>query len=173
MLVVLNLFAYIVRGQSHQSVPTFSHGIVVEGAIAIGPSASTYTYGIGGTFKTKLQLTHNLFAVADGGYLPLRYTADTKTLLRASGSNSVSAKYIPLKAGLRYYATDWVYFTGQAGTAIGVNTGANTMLTYTAGFGYLYPIEFGNSFDFGARYENWTGHGSTINFIGLHTGFDF
>ncbi len=145
-------------------------------SISIGPDAGipfntehaygmhtrdVYQDGLGGNIRIEFPITANLHATASIGYAvyhsnlkylyltPYQGTTNTSTL----PSGPPPYKYIPLKAGLRYYYAKYLYVAAEAGEAVKVQHGAMSSFIYSGGAGAVIPFGTHHGVDIGLRYE--------------------
>lgn len=83
--------------------------------------------------------------------------------------------FVPMKAGLRYFFSEYLYGGGEAGISLSSanGTGSGTSFAYAPTIGVEFPVSNGSSVDAGIRYESWSRSTGTRSFIGLRAGFNF
>ncbi|QEC75636.1 hypothetical protein [Mucilaginibacter ginsenosidivorax] len=122
-----------------------------------------YQDGLGGTIRAEFPLTPALHATASVGYVVyhsnLRYLYLTPTQLSnyAGPSNTSSPppyKYVPLKAGLRYYYVKCLFVSAEAGDALKIGHEAKASFIYSGGAGAAVPFGVHHALDIGFRYES-------------------
>lgn len=126
--------------------------------------------------------TSDLVEFVLGGDLQLAYQASEKFYLTASagfdvwhGKKAKNSNYVPLLGGLRLYISDKVYFSEQAGYAIGVSKDATTgakikgAFTNVAGIG----VNLGQISDILLCYKGLFHSGANQNVIALRVSYNF
>jgi hypothetical protein len=122
-----------------------------------------YQDGLGGTIRAEFPLTAVLHATASVGYVVYHSNVTyllyaTPTLLNnfAGPSNPGSPppyKYVPLKAGLRYYFVKCLFVSAEAGDAVKIGDRAKASFIYSGGAGAVVPFGVHHALDIGFRYE--------------------
>lgn len=123
-----------------------------------------YKDGIGGSLKIELPVTKLLHFTASAGYISypnVYYLALTATEEAPAGyvypadqlSNNKPYNFIPVKAGLQYYYSRYLYADAEAGAAIKSNSAAKTSFIYSGGLGGVIPFNAVSGLDIGFRYE--------------------
>jgi hypothetical protein len=121
-----------------------------------------YQDGLGGTMRAELPITAALHLTASVGYVVYHSNVKYFYLTPWQGTiNSSSApagpppyKYIPLKAGLRYYYSKYLYVAAEAGDAVKVQNQAVSSFIYSGGIGAAIPFGVHHGLDIGLRYES-------------------
>ncbi|MES2827818.1 MAG: outer membrane beta-barrel protein [Bacteroidota bacterium] len=83
--------------------------------------------------------------------------------------------FVPIKAGLRYFFSEYIYGAGEAGISISSanGSGSGTAFAYAPTIGVEFPVSNRGSIDAGVRYEGWSRSNGTRSFIGLRAGYNF
>lgn len=140
-----------------------------------GNAASLSGIGFGASLKTEFGVAERYAITASGAY----NLFITKNVL---GSRIQNINTVPVKLGLKHYASPDFYIEGQAGAAFRVGSSSGTSFVWSPGFGTLIKTGGTGKLDFGLRYESWSnaGYGSasivkttSFNFIGLKLGYFF
>lgn len=118
---------------------------------------------VGGSLQVEFPVAKSLNLTGSAGYTSFTYTG--------SGA-SLSAGFVPLKAGAKYYFGGNFYAAGEVGASISTETGGNTSFAYAPGLGASFSVSPKSSLDFGLRYETWSNDGS-ISFVGLRAAYAF
>lgn len=118
------------------------------------PNASVYSIGVGVSGKFELPLSNRVAITATAAYSAFFY----KSNLFNNSKTLASARFIPLKAGVKYYLNPGVYFEGELGTAIETNYLKQDLFAFSIGPGFIIPIKNKFGVDFGLRYEKWSQH---------------
>lgn len=162
------LFGTQVKAQSTDSSP-WRLGIGAEVFAPTGNLHNVSNIGIGGTARLQYGADKGLAYTLTSGY----YNAFGKTVTVATPLGTASGKYeavgiIPVKAGIKAYFADNIYFGAEAGAGFETGTGGNTKLIVSPGLGYS-----NHSWDVGARYENFSGQGNNYGLVGLRIAYGF
>ncbi|MDB4919964.1 MAG: hypothetical protein JWQ54_1947 [Mucilaginibacter sp.] len=128
-------------------------------AISLGaelgiPNASVYSIGVGISGKAEFPVSSKVAITATAAYSAFFY----KSNLFNNSKTLTSARFIPLKAGVKYYLNPGVYFEGELGTAIETNYLKQDLFAFSLGPGFIIPIKGKYGIDFGLRYEKWSNH---------------
>ncbi|MDB5141722.1 MAG: hypothetical protein JWQ66_435 [Mucilaginibacter sp.] len=162
------LISAFARAQSGDKI-TLSLGL----ELGIPFNTSTYNYGdirgyykdgIGGSLRIELPVTKSLHFTASAGYISypnVYYLALTATETAPAGYvypsdqliSNTSYRFIPVKAGLQYYYSGYLYADAEAGAAIKSNSATKTSFIYSGGLGGVIPFNAVSGLDIGFRYE--------------------
>jgi len=123
-----------------------------------------YKDGIGASLKIELPVTTSLHFTASAGYIyypNVRYLVLDQTAASPGGYiypgdqliNNTPYKFIPVKAGLQYYYSKYLYADAEAGAAIKSNSESKTSFIYSGGLGGVIPFNAASGLDIGFRYE--------------------
>jgi len=96
---------------------------------------------------------YSAFIPQDRNYNIINPVCDGCTVMLTHVSTPLY-KFIPVKAGLRYYFLKYLYLNGDAGAAFKANYETNTSFIYGFGLGTLIPFNAHNSLDFGLNFES-------------------
>ena len=127
-----------------------------------GSTRNYYQNGIGGPLKAELPVSSFLHITVSVGYVhyftnahylyidPLAYVA--------GGSYDNLPKpppypFMPIKAGLQYYYSKYMYINAEAGAAIKLNSASKNSFIYSGGLGGVIPFNAKSGLDIGVRYE--------------------
>jgi len=122
-----------------------------------------YQDGLGGVIRAEFALTPVLHATASVGYViyhsNLKYFYITPAQLSnyagpSNQSGPLPYKYVPLKAGLRYYFVRYLFLSAEAGDAVKIGDEAITSFIYSGGVGAAIPFGIHHGLDIGLRYES-------------------
>lgn len=132
-------------------------------AISIGPELnipqrSLYNIGYGVSANFEVPVASKVSVVAGGGLHRYSYK---NFLIGSEGVKPSPDNYIPLKAGVKYYADTRLYLQGELGTVLSNssnNSGNKNLFTYSLGTGFLLPLgeSKSNMVDVGLRFEDWS-----------------
>jgi hypothetical protein len=151
-------------------------GVGVEGGAVTGEAHDYSNLELGGTARLQYGLSNNFAITLTSGY----YNFFGKTV---PGTNDKyqSEGMVPVKAGIKYFFTDNLYFGAEAG--VGIETKAfalpstenvssdqvtNNKLLLTPGVGWA-----NKHWDVGARYENYSGGVNSYGLVGLRVAYGF
>lgn len=151
-----------------QSTPknALRFGIGVEGLLPTGNLKNASNVGLGITPRLQYGVADNLALTLTSGF----YNFFGKEL---SGSPSVKVpayQMVPLKAGIKAFVSQNVYLSGEVGAGFETKEyyGKNTKLIASPGIGWA-----NQSWDIGARYENFSGQSNNFGTIGLRVAYGF
>ena len=128
-----------------------------------GKTRQYYKDGIGGVLKAELPVFSTLHITLSAGYM--HYTANNYYLMYVqtapytdhafspSAPKQPSYLFLPVKAGLQYYYSKYMYLSAEAGEAIKLNFAAKNSFMYSGGLGGVIPFNEKSGFDLGVRYE--------------------
>lgn len=115
------------------------------------PSQSAYKTGVGAALKAETRISGPVAISVTGGISSF----GQKVLPTQNAVDLPAVKFIPLKAGARYYSGNF-FLEGEAGAAIKTNYDKNTLFAFSIGPGFFIPFdESKQGIEFGIRYENW------------------
>ena len=147
-LLLALLFCYALTAKAQTVTPTAAFSIGPELGI---PTMSIYKVGFSLSGKVEIPLSDPLSLSLTGGYSSFGF----KRTLIGSNISQEAAKFAPVKAGVRYFASSGFYIEGELGAAIGLNYEKDTLFAYSIGPGFLIPIGEKQNVDLGFRYEKW------------------
>jgi hypothetical protein len=117
-------------------------------------------YGVGDRFA--LMLTSGYYNFFGKNYTTTLPGGATATV---DGS---SLGVIPVKAGLKAFFSDNLYFSAEAGAGFEMNGAKNTKLILSPGLGYA-----NQKWDVGVRYEDFSGQSNSYGIVGLRVAYGF
>lgn len=132
--------------RAQNNTPAFSGGFELA-----APSRSAYKIGFGGSIKLEVPITTPLDLTLTGGFTALAFKSD----LLNSSDKHVAARFVPLKAGVRYFASPGLYAEGELGVAIETNYTKQNSFAFSIGPGFMFPLDAKDQIDLGFRYEHW------------------
>ena len=143
-------------------------GIGIDFAFPQGDFGSNVNYGVGPSVLFQSPIKTNLNFTVNVGYLRFNGDAVFANVKYREG-------FIPLKAGLRYFFSENIYGSAEAGVAISSasGSGSGTAFAYSPTLGVEFPVSSKGSIDAGIRYEGWSRSNGTRSFIGLRAGYNF
>ena len=145
------------NAQTKSSDSPWRLGLGVEAGVPTGAAISS-NFELGGTARLQYGADKGLAYTLTSGY----YNFFPKA------SSGASAGVVPVKAGIKAYFADNVYFGAEGGVAIVTGAGSATKLDFAPGLGYSTK-----SVDIGVRYENFSGQNSNFGLIGLRLAYGF
>lgn len=165
---LLLAFACFICGQVNaQSVPAnkFRFGIGADALIPVGNTSNVANFGLGLTPRLQYGVTDKFALTFTSGL----YHFFPKTITYPGYSFKRKSDVIPVKAGFKYFAGGGFYIAGEAGVSFEVAEGSGPVhFLWSPGIGYATK-----KWDFGARYENFSGHGYSDGVIGLRVAYGF
>lgn len=154
-LFIISVF--IAQFAAAQSRFDFTNHFAVDPGFELGiPSQSVYSVGLGGSLKFEIPVAGHFSAALTGGISSFSY----KSGLRNSFDNVPgSDTFVPLKAGVRYFAAPGFYLDGELGETFQTTNDQRGLFAFALGPGFLVPVAHGKSgVDIGFRYESWSDH---------------
>jgi hypothetical protein len=169
-LLTLLFLTAKVYGQTQiaNTVNAFHFDIGVEGGLPtyhLNMASTAYT---GATALLQYGLSKNLALTLTSGYYYFK-----------GNSSRASLGMVPVKLGARAFIGPGFYFSGEIGAGFetkdpyaykngGYGLPKSTRLILSPGFGYAK-----NSWDFGVRYENFSGKQDDYGLVGLRVAYSF
>lgn len=149
-------------------------GIGVEGGIPTGDAHSGSNFELGGTARLQYGITSNFALTLTSGY----YNFFSKTINVAVPNGdgtftTVSEKgpnvgVVPVKVGIKDFFAKNIYFGAEVGAGFETVSGGNTKLLLSPALGWA-----DKSWDFGVRYENFSGQGDNYGLVALRVAYGF
>ncbi|MBS7566679.1 hypothetical protein KHS38_19905 [Mucilaginibacter sp. Bleaf8] len=142
--------------------------------VALTPGLTTTAFEdfvLGGEVSVNKNLTSNLEAFVSGGYTHYFKGYTGYRVIQSSGEWVVDITgerkgFIPVKTGLRLYAGNQFYVSGEAGAAFAMNGRINFVYAPSAG------LALNNGLDVGIRYDRYS-EGNMPNVMSLKLGYRF
>jgi len=154
-------------------VNTLRFGVGAESGITTGAISGAPNAYVGATGRLQYSLSEKFALTLTSGYY---------NFFGTQYHNSMGM--IPVKVGFKYFVGSGFYFSGEAGAGFELQNfnvvndpndkSPGTRLLWSAGFGYATK-----SWDFGARYENFSGsttyagQNNSYGLVGLRVGHGF
>jgi len=148
-LIAVSTYAQAPDSASKRGV-AFSVGL--EAGFPVGDISNIYGFVLGGSVKLELPTAPQAFFTLSAGYNSFMVKGLVKDALGIS-----STGFIPLKAGLKYYASQGFYLEGAAGIVFSTESGGGHAFAFSPGLGYT----LGNGLELGIKYEGWSNEGTT------------
>lgn len=141
-------------------------GIGLEAGAPTGNLHDVSNFELGGTARLQYGADKGLAWTLTSGY----YNAFGKELGTVGGTTikSPSVGIVPVKAGIKAFFADNIYFGAEAGAGFETKGAKDTKLILAPGLGYA-----GKSLDVGVRYENFSGQGNNYGLVGLRIAYGF
>jgi len=162
------LFASNVNAQTTTSNPgdVWRLGIGVEGAIPTGRLNDFSSFSLGGTARLQYDTRSNISFMLTSGYYNVfakSYTVANTTIK----PNDLGI--VPVKAGMKVFASQNIYFSGELGAGFETNGAKNTKFIASPGIGYANA----DGLDIGVRYENFSGQNDNYGMAALRLAYGF
>ncbi len=151
-------FSFIVKAQDAPSITGFKFGAGASVAIPVSNLDFT-SIGAGIDLLGQYGINENIAITADAGYTGL---------FGKKGYSDFTL--IPIRAGVRYFATPELYFAGKIGVGILKTKGlsSETSTAYSFGAGYFIS----SNVDVSAAYDGYSKNGS-IGLVAIRLGYTF
>ncbi|MBS1521252.1 MAG: hypothetical protein JST50_09655 [Bacteroidetes bacterium] len=165
--ILLCLVSFFAKAQSGNKV-MLSLGPEVNfpfntGTNDLGDTRQHYNDGIGGTLKAEFPAFSTLHITVSAGYMHYisneHYSLLDQTAYYPGYVPPTSAPktppflYLPIKAGLQYYYSRYMYINAEAGEAFKLNSGSKNSFVYSGGLGGIFPINAKSGIDLVFKYE--------------------
>lgn len=141
-------------------------GIGVEAGVPTGNRSDFSKFELGGTARLQYDTKSNLSFMLTSGYYNM-FAKDQK--IGTTTYKYDSAGLVPVKAGIKAFATSKIYFSGEVGAGFETNYAKNTKLIVSPGIGYANA----GGLDIGVRYENFSGQNDNYGLVGLRLAYGF
>jgi hypothetical protein len=155
-------FGTNVKAQTTTNSP-WRLGIGVEAGVPTGDAHTSSKFSLGGTARLQYGADQGLAYTLTSGYYHFFGSEIGNT-----GVKYASGGIVPVKAGIKAFFADKIYFGAEAGAGFETNSGGNTKLILSPGLGYA-----GKSLDVGVRYENFSGQSNNYGLVGLRVAYGF
>ncbi|PTR00887.1 hypothetical protein C8P68_101116 [Mucilaginibacter yixingensis] len=133
------------------------------------PSRSQFNFGYGGSLKFETPVAQNVGLSLTGAYTEMIY----KGVAFAGGTKPSPAGFVPLKAGVVYYAGG-ARLEGEVGSVLEqqeINGVKQNLFTFSLGPSFLIPLADSKQqfINVGLRYESWSKN--TLRMIGIRVAY--
>jgi hypothetical protein len=138
-------------------------GIGLEAGAPTSTDASSFE--LGGTARLQYGVGDKFALMLTSGYYNFfgkDYTVGGVTYKAAN------AGIVPLKAGMKAFFSDNLYFSAEAGAGFEMDGAKNTKLILSPGLGWA-----NQKWDVGVRYEDFSGQNNTYGLVGLRLAYGF
>ncbi|RVU01055.1 hypothetical protein EOD41_10595 [Mucilaginibacter limnophilus] len=140
-------------------------GFGLEGGIPTGDIKDYSSFQLGGTARLQYGLSDNLALTLTSGY----YNFFGKEVeIAGDNYDAEDVGIIPVKLGIKAFFTDNLYFGAEAGAGFATNEGNNTKLILAPALGWA-----DQHWDFGVKYENFSGNNNNWGVVGLRVAYGF
>jgi len=153
LLFIVAVAQFKARAQDEEKYSKSGFSIGPELVI---PSRSVYSIGYGASAKFEIPVAGDFAATVTGAYQALHYKSG---LTGATGSQP-DATFVPLKAGVRYWAGQGICLELEGGDVM--ETKANVfgtkrnLFAFSLGPVFLAKLNGKQDLDIGFRYEQWS-----------------
>lgn len=140
-------------------------GIGLEGGVPTGNAHNASNLELGGTARLQYGTSDHFALTLTSGYYNFfgkDYTVGNTTI------NGQSFGIVPVKAGLKAFFSDNVYFGAEAGAGFETKGAKNTKLILAPGLGWA-----NKSWDVGVRYEDFSGQNNSYGMVGARIAYGF
>lgn len=167
--LILVLMCFVMATKSvHAQKAGPSFGLGVDFAFPQSNFGNNANYGVGPSILFQNGISKNLNYTINVAYL--KFNGDgvfTNVKYREA--------FVPIKAGLRYFFSEYIYGAGEAGISVSSanGSGSGSAFAYAPTVGVEFPVSNRGSIDAGIRYESWSRGNGTRSFIGLRAGYNF
>lgn len=141
-------------------------GIGVEGLAPVGNLHDGSNFGLGGTARLQYGLGSNVALTLTSGYY--NFFAKTVNVPGLGDVKGDDLGIVPVKAGIKAFVSNNIYVGAEIGAGFETRENGNTKLIASPGIGWA-----SNSWDIGARYENFSGQSNNYGTIGLRVAYGF
>jgi hypothetical protein len=153
---------------SYAQRPSSKLGIGIDFAFPQSNFGSNANYGVGPSILFQNPINTDLNFTVNVGYLRFNGDAVFSNIKYREG-------FVPIKVGVRYFFSEYIYGSAEAGTAISTanGNGSGIAFAYNPTLGVEFPVSDKGTIDAGIRYEGWSRSSGTRSFIGLRAGYNF
>jgi hypothetical protein len=145
---------------------TFRLGVGLEAGVPTGNRSDFSKFELGGTARLQYDTKSNISLMLTSGYYNMFAKEQTIGTVKVSPDN---VGIVPVKAGIKAFATTNFYFSGEVGAGFETNYAKNTKLIVSPGLGYANA----GGLDIGLRYENFSGQSDNYGLVGLRVAYGF
>lgn len=154
-----------VKAQSTPPASQLRFGVGLEAGVPTGNAHNISNFELGGTARLQYGTSDHFALMLTSGY----YNLFGKTVSTPTGDVKYSSLgIIPVKAGLKAFFSDNVYFSAEAGAGFEMNGTKNTKLILSPGLGWA-----NKKWDVGVRYEDFSGQSNNYGLVGLRVAYGF
>jgi len=167
LLVVLFILAVSVNAQTKaaaKDTKSFTIGAGAMVGLPMGDGGDVFSLAYGVDLQGEFTIAPSLGLTLSAGYGDWIMKSKYKDVLDAAGID-IKTSYIPVLAGVKYYFSDKLYGSAQAGLSFYSESAAGNVFTYAPGIGY----KIGEKFDLLLKYQKASGD----SFLALRVGITF
>jgi hypothetical protein len=133
-------------------------GFGVEGGIPTGDISDGSNFQLGGTARLQYGVADNLALTLTSGYYNF--------FAKDEGVSDLGL--VPVKLGIKSFFTDNLYVGAEAGAGFETRENGNTKLLLSPALGWA-----DKHWDFGVKYENFSGQSNNYGAVGLRVAYGF
>ncbi|MCD8739541.1 hypothetical protein LT679_02915 [Mucilaginibacter roseus] len=159
--VALFLGSSDVKAQTNEK-SAWRLGFGIEGGIPTGDVKDGSNFQLGGTARLQYGVSDNLALTLTSGY----YNFFAKKEISDLGGSDLGI--VPVKVGIKSFFTDNLYFGAEAGAGFETRDNGNTKLILSPALGWA-----DKHWDFGVKYENFSGQSNNYGAVGLRVAYGF
>ncbi|MBE9583195.1 hypothetical protein IM792_01910 [Mucilaginibacter sp. JRF] len=137
-------------------------GFGVEAGLPTGNAKDYSNFQLGGTARLQYGVADNLALTLTSGY----YNFFAKEEISDLGGSDIGI--VPVKIGIKSFFTDNLYVGAEAGAGFETAEGGNTKLLLSPALGWA-----DKHWDFGVKYENFSGQSNNYGAVGLRVAYGF
>ncbi len=153
------LLLFISTANAQAPASSWRIGFGVEPGV---PTSKPFKYSLGGDIYLQKQFSDRIAGTLSAGFSHYFEKDHYVDFQQYSSPFNV----IPVKAGIKLFATDNLYIGGEAGVGFGMEEWGNSFL-WSPSLG----LALGNGIDLSVKYENYTRNSATKN-VALRLGYD-
>ncbi|WP_460693356.1 hypothetical protein [Mucilaginibacter puniceus] len=142
----------------------FRFGIGLEAGVPTGNASNVSNFSLGGTARLQYGLTNDLALTLTSGY----YNMFGKHVAGSSTIKYGDIGIVPLKAGIKAFFAQNLYFGAEVGAGFETNSGGSTKFIASPALGWA-----NKTWDVSARYENFAGQNNNYGLVGLRLAYGF
>lgn len=150
--------AVSVNAQTKAEKP-FKIGVGAMVGLIVGDMSDFYSVALGADLMGEYAVAPSFALTLSAGYV---------FFAKKSGV-SINQDFIPVLAGVKFYFSDKLYGSAQAGLSFGTESGSGSAFTFAPGVGY----QLSKNFDISLKYQSATKNSVDASFIGLRAGLNF
>ena len=158
LLSVLLVFSLTISAQD-KTEKKFNMGIGATAGFPTGDLASALNLGYVVDLMGEYKLDPKFILTLSAGY--------NNWFVKGGGDSNLDA--IPILVGAKYFFSDKVYGSAQAGPSIFTASGAGTYFTFAPGIGY----KVSDKFDLLLKYQSTSIEGVSLALVGIRAGLRF
>jgi len=158
LFVMLFVLVVSVNAQTKDEKP-FKIGVGATIGLPVGDMSDFYSLAFGVDLMGEYAVAPSFALTLSAGYV---------FFAKKSGV-SINQDLIPVLAGVKYYFSDKLYGSAQAGISVGTSSGSESVFTFAPGVGY----KVSDKFDLLLKYQSATKNSVDLSFLGLRAGYSF